>query len=138
MRQFKMITVRPITDDQMATMVSFLGHHSWASINGSFVNTDLQLELLTNKLFILLDTIAPSKVIKIACDDPPWMNKRIKTMIRKRNREFDKSGKTSKWKSLKTKCIIMCKKAKVGFAQSFGNNLRQSDPKTWMAKMKIL
>ena len=59
-------------------------------------NTNDKLEVFTNTAFTLLDTFAPTKEVKISCDDPSWMNSRIKTVIRKRNREFDKNGKTEK------------------------------------------
>ena len=66
------------------------------------------------------------------------MNSRIKTYIRRRNREFDRHGKSSKWKSLKKKCSKLCKNAKNDFAASFISNLKNKDPRTWMSNMKKL
>ena len=53
---------------------------------------DGKLQLFTRYVFSILNEIAPVKLIRISCDDPVWMNTRIKTQIRKRNREFDKSN----------------------------------------------
>ena len=55
-----------------------------------------------------------------------------------RYREFDKSGKTEKWRKLKKKCHQMCKSAKQNFADQFITDLKDRDPKTWMTSMKKL
>ena len=72
------------------------------------------------------------KTIKISCDDPPWMHARLKILIRKRNREFEKNRKSEKWRKLMLTCKKACKKAK----ESLINSLKVSDPKTWMKKIK--
>ena len=59
----------------------------------------------------MLNTVAPEKNIKIALDDPPWMNTRIKTMIRKKNREFDKNSESEKWRKLLKKSKSMVNRA---------------------------
>ena len=101
-------------------------------------NTDSKLDVFTHTLFTMLDAVAPIKEVKISCDDPAWMNSRIKNSIRSRNREFDKNGKSSKWKSLKKKCQKLCKSAKNEFTSKFITNLKDKDPRTWMASMKKL
>ena len=86
----------------------------------------------------MLDAVAPTKQVKIACDDPAWMNTRIKTYIRRRNREFEKNSKSRKYKALAKKCTKLCKTAKREFATSFVTDLKDKDPRTWMASMKKL
>ena len=101
-------------------------------------NVDGKLQTFSNSLETLLDDIAPKKAIKIACDDPAWMNVRLKTVIRRRNREYEKNGKSQKWKELKKKCKDLCKTAKKNFADKFITNLKDKDPKSWMTAMKKL
>ena len=136
-RIYKVIKVRPITQSQLNILGSAIVMEDWSAVI-SENNTNDKLEVFTNTAFTLLDTFAPTKEVKISCDDPSWMNSRIKTVIRKRNREFDKNGKTEKWKSLKNKCRILIQKAKTDFATSFISNLKDKDPKTWMSSMKKL
>ena len=86
----------------------------------------------------MLDSVAPTKEVKIALDDPPWMNTRIKTVIRQRNREFDKHFKSEKWRNLLKKSKNMVKRAKKSFAANFIYNLKDTDPSTWMKRMDKL
>ena len=111
----------------MNTLGEWMVKERWETVTNEN-NTDAKLELFTDTLFTMLDAVAPIKKVKISCDDPAWMNSRIKNTIRKRNREFDKNGKTAKWKSLKIKCQKLCKTAKKDFASSFINTLKDKDP----------
>ena len=86
----------------------------------------------------MLNTVAPEKEVKIALDDPPWMNSRIKTVIRNRNREFDKNSKSEKWRKLLKKSRTMVKTAKKNFAENFISNIKDTDPSTWMKRMNRL
>ena len=101
-------------------------------------DVDIQLEVLTTTVFCMLDTVAPQKTVKVALDDPPWMDARIKTVIRQRNREFDKNAKSEKWQKLLQKSKLMIKTAKQKFALNFISNLKDTDPATWMKRMNKL
>ena len=136
-RAHKLITVRPITESQMNALGNWIVGEGWESVLDND-DTDSKLEAFTKTVFTMLDAVAPTKQIKISCDDPAWMNTRIKSSIRRRNREYDKHGKTEKWRYLKKKCLKLCKVAKKTLAESFITNLKDKDPRTWMANMKKL
>ena len=89
-------------------------------------------------VFTMLDAIAPTKSVKIACDDPAWMNSRIKALIRKRNRAYSKDPSSLKYKTLRKKCEKLCKSAKKDFADKFITNMKDKDPKTWISSLKKL
>ena len=131
------ITVRPITESQLAAIGKWFASQSWEDLD-TLLDVDLQLETFTSSVFFLLDAVAPKKEIKIALSDPPWMNSRIKTAIRQRNREFDRHQKSEKWKKLMKKTKIMIRKAKKSFATNFISSLRGTDPHTWMKRLKKL
>ena len=78
-RAKKLIKVRPITKSQMIAIGSSLVREDWTNIL-SINDTDSKLEMFTNTVFALLDKVAPIKEVKISCDDPAWMNSRIKTI----------------------------------------------------------
>ena len=136
-RQYKTISVRPITNSQMNAIGNLLVKKKWQHIVCED-DIDGKLQLFTHYVFSILDEIAPIKTIRISCDDPVWMNTRIKTQIRKRNREFDKFGKSEKYKLLKKKCKKLCNEAKTNMASKFVPNLKDKDPKTWMSNIKKL
>ena len=104
------ITVRPITESQLFTIGKWFASQSWEGLD-TLPDVDVQLDTFTTAVFYLLDTVAPKKEVKIALSDPPWMNTRIKTTIRQRNREFDKHHKSEKWKKLMKKSKIMIRNA---------------------------
>ena len=136
-RQYKIVTVRPLKQSQINSLGEILVNENWNHvIDQNDVND--KLEAFSNYIEMILDKIAPLKKIKIACDDPAWINVRIKSEIRKRNREFDKNGKSVKWKELHNKCKKMCKSAKKNFARKFIDDLKDKDPRSWMTAMKKL
>lgn len=132
-RTYRKITVRPITDSQLNAIGKLLTNHDWNLVKNA-LTPDKKVEMFRNTLSIIIDEIAPTKEIKISCDNPPWMNTRLKILIRKRNREFDKNKKSTKWKNLH----LMCKKAVKKAKNNFVDCLKDSDPKTWMKKIKHL
>ena len=136
-RLYKNITVRPITQSQMKAMGNIIVNEKWEHIR-SEDDINEKVELFSQTIFKILDEIAPKKRIKIACDDPIWMNTRIKAQIRQRNREYTKFGKSEKYRVLKRKCKKLCKEAKLNMAEKFIPNLRDKDPKTWMTNIKKL
>ena len=136
-RQYKTITVRPMKKAQIDALGKVLVNEKWHNVLNK-PNVDEKLDIFSSSLQALLDEVAPLKQIKIACDDPAWMNARIKTAIRQRNREFEKNKKSEKWKQLKRKCKLMCKNAKKNFANKFIDNLKDKDPRSWMTAMKKL
>ena len=136
-RKYKTLTVRPITDSQIAAMGRVIAEEKWDYID-AITDVDKQLESFTTSIFLLLDTVAPIKEVKIAIDDPPWMNSRIKNIIRQRNREYDKHHKSEKWMKLLKKSKIMIKTAKKNFAENFISNIKDTDPSTWMKRMDRL
>ena len=52
---------------------------------------------MTRILNELLDRCFPIKTLLIKSSDDPWITKEIRRIIKKRNREFKKHGKTDKW-----------------------------------------
>ena len=136
-KMYSTISVRPMKQAQIEAIGRILVSEPW-DILAPFHSPDDKLDTFTSSLFALIDEVAPVKEVKIASDDPPWMNCRIKTLIRRRNREFDKNRKSEKWKKLEKKVKQMSKSSKLNFAENFGSNLKDTDPRNWMKMMKKL
>ena len=114
-RLYRRITVRPLSSSQIDALGRWIGLQPWEELQ-TVSDVDLQLEMFTPSVFSMLNAIATEKEIKISLDDPPWMNTRIKTIIRKRNREYDKNYKSPKWRKLLKKTKSMVKSAKRNFS----------------------
>ena len=136
-RKYKTLTVRPFTDSQIAAIGRWIAGEKWDKID-TITDVNEQLESFTASIFAILDTVAPTKEVRIALDDPPWMNTRIKSIIRQRNREYEKHYKSEKWVKLLKKSKSMVKNAKKNFAENFIDSLKDTDPSTWMKRMDRL
>ena len=136
-RLYRKIIVRPLSSSQIDVLGHWISLEQWDEL-GTSSDVDKQLQLFTEKVFTMLDAIAPEKEIKISLDDPPWMNTRIKAIIRQRNREFDKNSKSEKWRKLMKKAKSMVKTAKKNFSENFISSLKETDPSTWMKRMNKL
>ena len=131
---YRTIRVRPLTDSQIAAIGRWIAVEPWDHLH-SQPDVDSKLDLFTSSVFLILNTVAPEKDIRIALDDPPWMNTRIKTIIRQRNREYDKYGKSEKWRKLMRASKSMVKRAKKNLSTNFVSNMKETDPSTWMKRM---
>ena len=136
-RVFRKIKVRPLSASQIQALGRWISQEPWEELKASD-NVDSKLEIFTSTVFFMLNSIAPEKEIKISLDDPPWMNTRIKTIIRQRNREYDKNKKSEKWKKLLKWSKSMVKTAKKNLSDNFVTSLRDTDPSTWMKRMTKL
>ena len=136
-RVYRTILVRPLTESQIAAIGRWIATEPWDHLH-SFSDVDVQLESFTSSVFFMLNAVAPEKEVRIALDDPPWINTRIKSIIRQRNREFDKNNKSEKWRKLMKKSKSMVKRAKKSFSTNFVSNLKDTDPATWMKRMDRL
>ena len=52
---------------------------------------------------------------KITIDDQPFFSSKLRTMKRKKEREYDKNRKSSKWKKMDVQYKLEVKKAKKKF-----------------------
>ena len=136
-RMFRKIKVRPLSSSQIDALGRWISSESWEQLLAAS-EVDTKLEIFTSTVFTMLNAVAPEKEIKICLDDPPWMNTRIKLVIRQRNREFDKSGKSSKWRKLLKRSKNMVRDAKKSFSENFITSLKDTDPSTWMKRMSKL
>ena len=50
-----------------------------------------------------LDLFCPEKTMKVSSQDKPWINGELKAIARKKNREYNKRGKSEKYKKLSQK-----------------------------------
>ena len=49
--------------------------------------------------------------------DPPWLNQKIKKMIKKGRKVYDKEGRLAKWKAMTAKSNALCRKRCQAFVE---------------------
>ena len=68
-------------------MGRYLSSINWASILAEH-NCETKWNIFHDVVLTGLDLLMPTKEIKISVADAPWMNQRLKTLIKKSKRRF--------------------------------------------------
>ena len=99
-RNFKIVKYRPITDSSLRTFGEWITSENWNCIDDNSSPTE-QAHQLENILFSKLNEICPEKSMKIGDQDKPFITAELKSLHRKKSREYCKRGKSNKYLELK-------------------------------------
>ena len=80
--------------------------------------------------------IFPLKRFKICPDDQPWFSKSLKTLDKRRKREFHKNQKSEKWEELNAEFVQKCNEEKQSYYRNIVHDLKTSNPGKWYSKVK--
>ena len=80
----------------------WIGEQTWADVLAANTPSDKAIKL-HDLLTLALDQFFPYKTTVRRESDPPWINPRIRALIRKRRGVYDRQGRSRKWKDLKAK-----------------------------------
>ena len=78
----------------------------------------------------------PQKTYKITSDDQPWITHKIKTMDRKRKREYSKHRKSDKWLLLNRNFKESVKSAKSNFYKKMVSDVMSKNTSQWYSCVK--
>ena len=101
------------------------------------LNTDInwQVKTFTEILLNIMSNFIPNEVKRFVPRDPPWINKQLKTMLKRKNRFFKNykgHGYNDEDKvrldSFRNECQEAVEKAKTDYLKNLGNKLK--DPNT--------
>ena len=87
-----------------------------------------QAQLLQNLLNDKLNEFCPMKTIKISSHDKSWINSELKSLKRRKVREWRKRGKTLKYKQLAKEFEIKYKKAAEKYINNKVTALKETEP----------
>ena len=96
-RTWKYHTFRPLPDSCVRNFGQWITGEEWKTISSDLSSTAQALtfeQLLQDKL----DQYCPEKTVKIGSQDKAWITAELKTIHRRRQREYIKSGKSAKYK----------------------------------------
>ena len=99
---------------------------------------------MTNRIIELARKHIPNKNIKVRKSDPPWLNKIIKKLMRKRKRLFDKYKRTNnlndfeRYKQVRNRVTGEIRKSKKIQLDKLSDKLKNSStgPKDWWRTLK--
>ena len=79
-------------------------------------------------LFETLDKVCPEKTLKISSFDKPWMNIELKQLARRKKREYNKRGRSEKFRNLSKQFEIKYKREAEKFLRKQMGNLMECKP----------
>ena len=102
-------TYREFTEGGANNFVADLNVQNWTAVYTA-TGTDKKAEVFQTILDGLMNKHFKFKTVVRREADPPWLNAKIKRMIRKRRRVYDREGRSKKWKIMKAASDELCRK----------------------------
>ena len=84
----------------------------------------------------IVNNIAPEKSRNIASDDKPWFTEPLKTLDKKRRREFNKNRRSERYFRLQKEFKSKCAHSKKKFFNDMVSQVKDSDPSRWYSLLK--
>ena len=134
-RVYRTIETRPISKAGVSKFSDWLKQNSWHDI---FKCNDIHLKALKFQDMLLQKyyDCFPIKKFKVSDDDKPWVTNQIKTLDRKRKREYAKNTKSTKWIKFNDEFIQKVKLAKSTYRSNIIDDLKTSNSSQWYSKVK--
>ena len=101
-RNFKIINYRPLPESSVRQFGEWIVTEGWQDIKEDMSPTE-QASAFEKLLQDKLELFCPMKTMKVSSQDKPWINAELKTISRQKNREYNKRGKSMKYKNLAKK-----------------------------------
>ena len=134
-RYTRSIKVRPITQSGMNTMGNWIRNQHWGDIYEADSAHD-KAQLLQTLLFDKFEELFPEKTRKVSSDDQPWISHKLKTLDRKRKREYHKHRKSEKWSNLNKEFKESVKVAKRDFYKQMISDVMSKNTSQWYSSVK--
>ena len=125
-RRFKTVTYRPLPDDNIRKFGQWITGFSF-NLDENLSPTE-HADQLQQILAGKLDELCPTQTMRISFQDKPFINKELKVLDRRKQREYLKKGKSSKYDKLKTEFDAKYKAAAGRFIRNKVDELKDAQP----------
>ena len=99
-RNYRTIKYRPLPQSGLHKLGEWVVNENWEGVKGAQLPPTQQAEILQHKILEQLDNFCPEKIFKISSQDKPWVTAELKKLSRQKNREYQRRGKTAKYREL--------------------------------------
>lgn len=132
----KCVSVRDKKPSSKQALGRYLSESNWSSLTEPS-NTQDKYSYFNTIVQIGLDTICPTKKIRIHRNDPPWITTKFKSLITLRQKAFTSNNETM-FKFYRNKVNRERKQCKAKYYQAKVNHLSQTDSKKWWSECRRL
>ena len=126
-REYKVITYRPLPDSKLHQFGNWITQENWDSLDETN-SPENKVETYNKMLLETLDKYCPTKTVSLRINDEPFTTADMKTLKRRRQREYCSKGKTNKYYKLKKEFKAKYERAAKDFLLKQTEALRISNP----------
>ena len=119
-------TYRAYTEEGAANFVRQISEQNWDLVYAQTNSSDKAIAL-QSVLDSLMDKNFVMKTTTKRLSDPPWFNERLRILIKKRRKIYDREGRSRAWKKLKKKSDNLAKKRAAVFFENKKKTLTAPD-----------
>ena len=127
LRRFRTVTYRHLPRDNVLKFGQWITRESFCKINESLSPTAHAQEL-QSLLMGKLDELCPTQTMRVSGQDKPFINKELKALNRRKQREYNKNGKSAKYKQLAAVFSRRYKAAARGYIRNKVDELKEAEP----------
>ena len=127
LRRFKIITYRPLPDDNIRKFGQWITGETFSGIDDN-ISPSEHAQQLQHLLMSKLDEMCPVQTMRISFQDKPFINKELKTLSRLKGREYNKRGKSMKYKRLENEFLLKYKAAAKRYIRAKVDDLKEAQP----------
>ena len=126
-RQYRIIKFRPLPESSVRNFGAWIVSEQWDSIKSDMSPTEQALEL-DKILGQKINQFCPEKQLKVSTKDKQFITAELKILSRQKMREYNKRGKTPKYKKLEAEFKSKYKTEAKKFLKKSMDTLRESNP----------
>ena len=126
-RTWKLHTFRPLPDSNVRNFGQWITGEDWDSISKDLSPTEQAL-MIEKLIEDNLNKYCPEKTVKIGSQDKAWITGELKTIHRRRQREYNKYGKSAKYKRLDAEFVLKYKLEAKKFIVKNVESLKECNP----------
>ena len=134
-RTKRKVTIRHLPESGLTEFQNWISSHSWDNVYCA-VSAHSKAEIFQSELLNALNRCLPEKVMTFSSDDQPWMTPELKTLDRKRKRQYQKHRRNEKYTHLNSKFEEKSELAKSNYYKNMIEDIKISNPGQWYSKFK--
>ena len=128
-RRYRTVTYRPLPDENVRKFGKWMTSRNWETqYRSESLTAHQHAEWLQKLLISKLDEVCPPQTMRISFQDKPFINKELKVISRRKQREYTKNGKSQKYKKLKIEFDAKYRIAAQKFMNKKVKDLKETQP----------
>ena len=129
LRRFKTVTYRPLPEENIQQFGKWITAENFEQVNCKLsLSPTHHANQLQQLLIGKLDELCPVKTMRISPQDKPFINAELKTIDRRKQREYKKKGKSAKYDKLAAEFAAKYKAAATRYIRSKVDDLKETQP----------